>query len=283
MSVVFDSLFTSRRPYDSAAMAARCGDDVVRLRPSWAAVIAATRFARHACWLFGNRAATLTCVEPQAKRWLTQRASEDPVQVHFDLRQWGSAYARCEGRAREIDVFATDGSVIAAVRLDDAEASLDELLWLLADDDQRSQIAAVPAPASHPCAFERAGGLAPGALHRALIAACDARLPLHLVLENAGGRVAWSPHQPVVCEAGRAIELRSALGSIALADAYAADWNVRLRNTAGSAPHLEAYGSANALWLSVSLTGPNALQQLAWRGICATLGSRLSGSLLDEG
>jgi hypothetical protein len=267
----FDSFFGGRRPYDSAAMAARCGDDVVRLRPSWAAVIAATRFARQARWLFGNRAATLACVEPQPKRWLTQRGSADPVQVHFDLRHWGSAYARCDGRAREIDVFATDGSVIAAVRLDDAETSLDELLWLLADDDQRRYAPAAAASAGHLCAYERAGTLAPAALHQSLLAACDALLPLHLVLENAGGSVAWSPPHPIVRDAGRAIELRSAFGSMTIGDRYAADWNVRLTNGACGEPRLEAFGHGNARALSVGLTDATALQRLAWRGICAAL------------
>jgi hypothetical protein len=267
----FDSFFSGRRPYDSAAMAARCGDDVVRLRPSWAAVIAATRFARHARWLFGNRAATLVCVEPQPKRWLNQRGSDDPVQVHFDLRQWGSAYARCDGRAREIDVFATDGSIIAAVRLDDVETALDELLWLLADDDQQRHAAPEPAPSGHLCAYERTGTLGPGALHQALLAACDALLPLQLVLENAGGRVAWSPQSPIVRPAGRALELRSALGSLTLGDRSATELNVRLTNGACGEPRLDVYEHAQARALSVALTEATALQRLAWRGICAAL------------
>jgi hypothetical protein len=269
--------------YYSAAMAARCGDDVVRLRPAWTAVIAATRFARRARWLFGNRAATLTCLELQPKRWLTQRGSDDPVQVHFDLRHWSSAYARCEGRAREIDIFATDGSVIAAVRLDEAETALDELLWLLADDDQQRHAPAERAPLDHPCAYARAGALAPGALHGALLAACDAQLPLRLVLENAGGRVAWSPQHPVVREDGRAVELRSALGSLALGDCYAADWNVRLTNGTDSEPRLEAYGTATRPWLAVELIDATALQRLAWRGICAALRPGRADSPRDEG
>jgi hypothetical protein len=270
-SPTFDALFTGRRPYDAASMAARCGNDVVRLRPSWPAVIAATRFARDARWLFGNRVATLECVEPQPKRWLTQRGAGDPVQVHFNLAQWASAYARCEERAREIDVFAADGSVIAAVRLDNVDGSLDELLWLLADDDQRPVAAPQRSNVIHHCAFNRAGSLTPGALHQALLAACDTLLPLRLVLRNAGGAVAWSPQHPVVRETGRTIELRSNLGSVTLGDRLTGDWNVRLAGYDRGDPRIEAYGADDAVGLEIALNGATALQRIAWRGICATL------------
>ena len=132
----FGSLLSGLRLPDVRALAARCGDDVVRLRPAWPALIAATRFARHATWLFGNHAAVLECVEARPNRWLTQRRPGDPFAMQFDLRTWHSAYACCESDTREISVFAADGSSIASVHIDAFESTLDELIWLLVDDDR---------------------------------------------------------------------------------------------------------------------------------------------------
>ena len=299
-------IFGRGRPHCAAAMAARCGNDVVRLRPMWPSVIAATRFAGSVRWIFGNGAATFDCIESQRRRWLTQRAADDPVHVHFDLGRWSSAYARCDGRAREIDVFAADGSAIAAVRLDEVDASLDELLWLLVDDDQQRRVAgALRTPridvpfdegrlraalavterrsdfdrlvarsgVSRRHAYRLAGSdvarpLVPGALQTALLAAADAALPLRLVLENAGGRVAWAPRDAVVSQSGDVVELRSALGCVTLGE-RAASWAVSLAGIDSSEQTLEAYGGDDASWLSVGLYGATPLQRIAWRALCA--------------
>jgi putative heme degradation protein len=296
------------RPYDASTMAARCGDDVVRLRPMWPSIIAATRFARNVRWVFGNRAGTLECVEPQQRRWLTQRGADDPVQIQFNLLQWNSAYARCEGRAREIDVFAADGSAIAAVRLDNVDASLDELLWLLVDDNQqcavttsartvrientfdqerlRDALAVTERRSDFDRLVKRSGvtrrhafrlagtgvarPLVAGAVQSALLAAGEAELPLRLVLENAGGRVAWSPGEPVVSQTGDVVELRSALGRMTLGD-RAATWAVSLAGTDSSEQTLEVYGGDDASWLSIGLYRATPLQRIAWRGMCAML------------
>jgi hypothetical protein len=255
----FGSIFSGARLADAAALAARCGDDVVRLRPAWPAVIAATRFARRARWRFGNRAATFECVEPRAKRWLSHRGAGDPVQVRFDLDNWSSAYARADGKMREIDVFAADGTAVAAVQLDDVEASLDELIWLLVDDDQRR---------AAPVQRRRSNVSRPfpqGALCNALVVAFEEALPLEVRLGNAGGAVCWSPSAPVVIERDRCIELRSALGSVTMCDRRGGIWAV---NDGG----IEARsGLDNACWVRISLTGSSPHDLLVWRGICSQL------------
>jgi len=251
----FGSIFSGARLADAAALAARCGDDVVRLRPAWPAVIAATRFARRARWRFGNRAATFECVEPRAKRWLSHRGAGDPVQVRFDLDNWSSAYARADGKMREIDVFAADGTAVAAVQLDDVEASLDELIWLLVDDDQRR---------AAPVQRRRSNVSRPfpqGALCNALVVAFEEALPLEVRLGNAGGAVCWSPSAPVVIERDGCIELRSALGSVTMCDRRGGIWAV---NDARS-------GLDNACWVRISLTGSSSHDLLVWRGICSQL------------
>jgi hypothetical protein len=254
----FEAIVSGAGMLDARALASRCGDDVVRLRPMWPAIIAATRFARRTRWRFGNGAATLECIDPQSKRWLNQRAGGDPVQVHFDLARWGSAYARSSGRTREIDVFAADGSAITAVRLDDVDDSLDELIWLLVDDDQQRT---VPAP---PRRANVTRPLAPGALCSALVEAFDAGLPLQIRLENAGGSVAWSPGEPAVIERDACVELRSALGRLTMCDHRAGIWSVR--NGA-----LEARSTDNTCWLQIALTAAGPQQRLLWSGICASV------------
>jgi hypothetical protein len=246
------------RPADAAALAARCGDDIVRLRPSWPQLIASTRFARHARWRFGNPAATLECIEPRPKRWLDQRRNGDPIQAHFDLERWSSAYVRSTGPSREIHVFAQDGSAVATVRLDDVDASFDELIWLLADDDlqrvapARSRVAHVPRPFSG------------GALFKALMSAFDAELALRFVLENEGGSVVWTPRAPVVLECDGCLEMRSPLGRVSICERHAGIWLVR-------DDVIIAYNSANRRWLQIALGNPAPLKQMMWRAICTTL------------
>jgi hypothetical protein len=254
----FAAIFSARLT-DAAALSARCGDDVVRLRPSWPAVIAATRFARRARWRFGNRAATLECIEPQAKRWLNQRGPGDPVQVHFRLDRWATAYARADGRSREIDVFAADGSAIAAVHLDDADPSLDELIWLLADDDQRR---AFP-PRPRGTAVRRP--FASGVLGHVLVLAFDAGLPLQIRLENGGGSVEWSPRAPVVVERDGCVELRSTLGRVSMCDRRGGIWSLRDDLV------IEARSTTNVPWLEIKLVPESLAQHAAWREICALL------------
>jgi hypothetical protein len=253
----FASIFSARLA-DAAALASRCGEDVVRLRPSWPAVIAATRFARRARWRFGNRAATLECIEPESKRWLNQRGAGDPVQVRFQLDRWASAYARANGRTRDIDVFAADGSAIAGVQLDEVDASLDELIWLLVDDDQRPQAlgrtrrANITRPFAH------------GALCNALVAAFDERLPLEVRLENDGGSVAWSPDAPLVIDRDGCVELRSALGRVTMCDRRGGIWSVRDGT-------IEARDGANMPLLQISLIDGSPAQIRIWRDVCAML------------
>jgi len=254
----FDAIVSGARLPDAAALAVRCGDDIVRLRPMWPEIIAATRFARRTRWLFGNGAATLECVDSQPRRWLNQRASSDPVQVHFDLARWGSAYARSEGRTREINVFAAGGTAIAAVRLDDVDDSLDELIWLLVDDDQQRTMSARSRRPNVTRPF------APGALCNALVEGFEADLPLHVRLENAGGSVAWSPVDPVVIERDRCIELRSSLGSVSLCDRRAGIWSIRDST-------IEARNADNMCWLQIALTTPTPHQCQTWQRICANL------------
>jgi Haem utilisation ChuX/HutX len=256
--IPFASIFSGARLADAAALAARCGDDVVRLRPEWPAVIAATRFARRARWRFGNRAATFECAEPRAKRWLSHRAAGDPVQVRFDLSRWSSAYARADERMREIDVFAADGSAIAAVQLDDVEASLDELIWLLVDNDQHH---AAPGQRRR---INLSRPFSQGALCNALLVAFDEELPIEVRLENAGGAVCWTPRAPVVIERDGCIELRSALGSVTMCDRRDGIWSV-------NDGAIEARGSDNARWVRVSLASSSAHDLLVWRGICSEL------------
>jgi Haem utilisation ChuX/HutX len=257
----FETIVSGARLLDAGALAARCGDDVVRLRPLWPAIIAATRFARRTRWVFGNAAATLECVDSQPKRWLNQRAVGDPVQVHFDLAHWSSAYARSEGRMREIDVFAADGSAIAAVRLDEVDDSLDELIWLLVDDDQRRVLTIPPRRPNLTRPF------APGALCNALLTAFDAGLPLQVRLENAGGSVLWAPCDAAVTERDACLELRSALGRLTIGDRRAGIWSVR-------DGILEARSTGEACWLQIALVKAVPRQRLVWSGICASLSSK---------
>jgi len=246
------------RPADAAALAARCGDDIVRLRPSWPQLIASTRFARQARWRFGNPAATLECIEPRPKRWLDQRRNGDPIQPHFDLERWSSAYARSDGPSREIHVFAADGSAVATVRLEDVDASFDELIWLLADDDQQH----VTPPPSRPAKIARP--FSGGALFNALMGAFDAELALRFVLENEGGSVAWSPRVPVVVERDGCLELRSPLGRVSICERHAGIWLVR-------DDIIIAYNNANLRWLQIAVSDPAPLKRMMWRAICTTL------------
>jgi putative heme degradation protein len=272
MSVSAVASWTISIPTDAAArMAARCGDDVVRLRPLWPALIAATRFARRTRWSFGNAFASLTCVEPQQRRWLTQRDESDPVQLRFDFGRWCSAYARVDGGAREIDVFAADGSPVASVRLDNIDPTLDELLWQLAADDQRPGASPAYVDARHACTLRAPYALPPGVLESALAAACDANLPLQISLRNAGGTVTWTPTAPELRRAGSVCELRSARGTIALSAGIGADQRVGLCAPYRGDPYLEALDADGAACFTVALRRAGALDRLAWRGLCADL------------
>src|SRR5580658_2702898 len=87
------------------AGAAAAGDDVVRLRADWPAVLAMTGYARRATWLFGHRGAALECVEGRQRFCRSRCGSGDRTSVRLDFGGWMSVVARREGAARMLDFF----------------------------------------------------------------------------------------------------------------------------------------------------------------------------------
>jgi uncharacterized membrane protein len=278
-------------------------DDAVRLRPLWGAVLSSTRFARRAAWQFGSASAILACNERRSRRWLSEeRAPGDPVRMRFAVNAWGSAYARCTGDAREIGVFAGDGSAVAVLRLDRVDAALDELIWQLIDDGPPPSIPALPV--AHPDRIRFSDALAvaptrsdfdalikearlpradaltlagsdvarrldPAALAQALTAATAAGLPLRLQLENAGGTIAWTPPGATL-DAADPNHLRA--GDVSLSIAPGAPvWAVTLTTPDVCGPALEVCGPVPACRLRIDIAAHTPADCAAWRDICARL------------
>jgi putative heme degradation protein len=278
-------------------------DDAVRLRPLWGAVLSSTRFARRAEWRFGNDQAVLACTERRSRRWLTEdRTPADPVRIRFATGAWGSAYARSAGAAREIDVFAADGSPVAVLRLDRVDAALDELIWQLIDDAPPAASAPPPAPAVdrtrladalavaetrgafdaliREAALPRADALAlsgpdvarrlaAGSAGAALAHAAAAGLPLRLQLENAGGAITWSPAGATL-DAGDPAHVRARDVCLDIA-ADAPVWAVMLATPDVCGPALELCGSDGTCRLRIDIADHTPDDCAAWRRICARL------------
>jgi putative heme degradation protein len=277
------------------------GDDAVRLRADWPAVLAMTGYARRATWLFGHRAAALECVEGRQQLCRSRCGSGDRTTVRLDFGGWMSVVARRDGGARMLDFFSTHGSPIAAVRLDEVSAEFDELIWLLADDGPPKRYGhALRAPwrryadrlrqvlpllerredfdrliAQHAVprsdAFVLAGpyvatAVATDAVGRVLEAATAAGIRVRVRLENHGGSVCWTPTLQATSAATDFLELRSRFGRLHVSNRIGPTWVVHLSGAGGDGPSLEAECLADGGWVRVDVD--DAAQRDAWREIC---------------
>jgi putative heme degradation protein len=284
--------------------AGAAGDDVVRLRADWPAVLAMTGYARRATWLFGHRAAALECVEGRQRLCSSRCGSGDRTTVRLDFGGWLSVVARRDGDTRWLEFFSTHGSPIAAVRLEDVSAEFDELIWLLADDappkcyghavrvswrrhverlrnvlpllerreDFDRLIAQYAVPRSD--AFVLAGpyvatAVATDAIGRVLEAATDAGIRVRVRLENHGGSVCWTPTVQATSVASDFLELRSRFGRLHVSTRVGPTWVVHLSGVNGDGPSLDAecLGDGGRVRVDVD----DSAQRDAWREICLEL------------
>ena len=280
-------------------------DEIVRLRPDWPALIATTRFARRATWLFGHRVGVLECADRRVRSCAQRSESGDPIGVCLDFTGWSHAVARRRAAAREIEFYAASGAAIATLRLDDIDPIVDELVWLLIDDDvpiaNERTAAGMPRPPDASWlrrairlverredfdrlvdanslrrrdAFESAGPhvatqIASDGLTRALNAAVDAGVRVRIWLENAGGSVTWTPVvQQLTFEADYA-ELRSLYGRMHLSRRIGPSWAVHVSGAQCGGPSIEAESVVDGGWVRVEAASES--QRDAWRTICRRL------------
>ncbi len=277
------------------------GDEAVRLRADWPAVLSMTRYARRATWLFGHGAAALECVEGRQRLCRSRCGSGDRTTVRLDFGGWMSVVARREGGARLLEFFSTHGAPIAAVRLEDVSAEFDELIWLLADDGlPKSYAHALRAPwrryadrlrqvlpllerredfdrliAQHAVprsdAFVLAGpyvatAVATDAVGRVLEAATAAGIRVRVRLENRGGSVCWAPTLQATSVTADYLELRSRFGRLHVSNRIGPTWVVHLSGANGDGPSIEAECLADGGWVRVDVD--DSVQRDAWREIC---------------
>lgn len=237
---------------DGADLGRRCGDDVVRLRPEWPTIVAATRFAQRSEWRFGVGGAMIACAGAQTVRL----AATDTADVRFDFTGWTHAYARCKGQSREIAIFAADGSPVVAVHLDRCDATLDEVIWLLMDDNQQ-------------CAAEtrerRPFVPACDALARVLLEAVDERLPLRVEFVNRGGRVAWSPGFLTARDFGAYVELSSSCARAHVGTRFDL---CRVHEDGRNARSIEASADSGTSMLRVDILTGSPHDRAIWQRMC---------------
>jgi putative heme degradation protein len=306
-------MFAFRTPLSATAVAsgrlrlpvfeagAAAGDDVVRLRADWPAVLAMTGYAKRATWLFGHRGAALECVEGRQRVCRSRCGSGDRTTVRLDFGGWMSVVARRDGGARVLEFFSTLGAPIAAVRLEDVSAEFDELIWLLADDappkcyghalrgswrrhverlrnvlpllERREDFDRLIAQYGVPrCdAFVLAGphvatAVATDAVGRVLDAATQAGIRVRVRLENHGGSVSWTPTLQATSVMTGFLELRSRFGRLHVCNRIGPTWVVHLSGAGGAGPSVEAECIADGGWVRVDVD--DAAQRDAWREIC---------------
>jgi hypothetical protein len=235
--------------------------DAVALKPAWSTLLASLRFARVGRWQFGNGTGMLRCLEHRARPAITDRGG-DALRFRFDLRRWHGAFARSTGAAREIGIVADDGSAIFSLHLEGVDAGIDELIWRLIDDDAAAPVIPTGTP-SHGDTLTLAGAprarrLTPSALPTALRAARDARLPLRIRIENAGGGVTQ-------------LALHAADVDVIMPSAGASVWAVARANDDVCGPTIESSVAGERGFIRVDVTPDTATACASWRRICAAL------------
>jgi putative heme degradation protein len=281
-------------------------DEIVRLRPDWPALMAMTRFAGRATWLFGHRVAVLECVEPRTRPCARRGEAGDPTCVRFNFKTWTHAVARRRAASRQIEFYAGSGAAIATLCLDQIDPVVDELVWLLIDDEnlpvpklphadgnrrgldtpairralkvieRREDFERVVAMGSlrRHDAFALAGphvatALPSNALDNALDAAVGAGVRLRVRLENAGGSVSWTPAEQCLSRETSYVELRSAYGRAHLSRRIGPTWLVHLAGSGYGGPSIEAESVIDGGWVHLEAAGD--FQRDAWRNICSAL------------
>jgi hypothetical protein len=246
---------------------------VVRLRPDWPAVLSLARFARRATWLFGNAGAVVECVDQAPRSCAALRPSGDATSIRLNFAGWATTLIRPERRARHVEFFDACGAALAAVRLEECDAGIDQFIWLLADDD------AVKAPTrTRPLRSNRsvAATLRVHALAMALRLGIDSGIRLRLRLENAGGSVAWSPAKLSLGDEGDFLELRSPFGRMHIDPSAGPAWMIDLHADDGVGPALELHSSTDGG--SIRIDAGDDLDRAAWRSLCRYVVSEAASS-----